>query len=63
MSEADRGLSVGVISLGCPKNLVDTEVMLGLLRQAGFALANEIANFKFCVVGCIESKNFILSHF
>jgi ribosomal protein S12 methylthiotransferase len=24
-----------VISLGCPKNLVDTEVMLGLLREAG----------------------------
>jgi len=30
--------AVGVIALGCPKNLVDTEVMLGLLRQAGFAL-------------------------
>ncbi len=38
---ADRGLAVGVISLGCPKNLVDTEVMLGLLRQAGFALATD----------------------
>jgi len=43
MSAPDRGLSVGVISLGCPKNLVDTEVMLGLLRQAGFALATETA--------------------
>ncbi len=39
----DRGLDVGVISLGCPKNLVDTEVMLGLLRQAGFALATDPA--------------------
>jgi len=29
---------VGVVSLGCPKNLVDTEVMLGLLEQAGFQL-------------------------
>ncbi len=29
---------VGVISLGCPKNLVDTEVMLGLLREAGFQI-------------------------
>jgi ribosomal protein S12 methylthiotransferase len=28
--------AVGVVSLGCPKNLVDTEVMLGLLREAGF---------------------------
>ena len=32
------GLAVGAISLGCPKNLVDTEVMLGLLDQAGFAI-------------------------
>ena len=32
------GVAVGAISLGCPKNLVDTEVMLGLLDQAGFAI-------------------------
>jgi len=34
-------LTVGVISLGCPKNLVDTEVMLGLLREAGFAITTD----------------------
>lgn len=38
---AAQPLSVGAISLGCPKNLVDTEVMLGLLRQAGFAIVPE----------------------
>ena len=38
-----RAISVGAISLGCPKNLVDTEVMLGLLREAGFALVPEEA--------------------
>src|SRR5216110_3768882 len=27
--------TVGVVSLGCPKNLVDTEVMLGHLKNAG----------------------------
>ncbi len=27
--------SVGIVSLGCPKNLVDTEVMLGYLRGRG----------------------------
>jgi ribosomal protein S12 methylthiotransferase len=27
--------SVGIVSLGCPKNLVDTEVMLGHLARAG----------------------------
>ncbi|MFI5180834.1 MAG: 30S ribosomal protein S12 methylthiotransferase RimO [Thermoanaerobaculia bacterium] len=30
--------SVGIVSLGCPKNLVDTEVMLGHLKEDGFAL-------------------------
>ncbi len=28
-------MTIGVVSLGCAKNRVDTEVMLGLLRQAG----------------------------
>ncbi|HEY3171242.1 MAG TPA: 30S ribosomal protein S12 methylthiotransferase RimO [Thermoanaerobaculia bacterium] len=30
--------SVGVVSLGCAKNLVDTEVMLGHLQRAGHAI-------------------------
>ncbi len=30
-----KSLPVGVVSLGCPKNLVDTEVMLGHLKRAG----------------------------
>lgn len=30
--------SVGIVSLGCPKNLVDTEVMLGHLAREGFVL-------------------------
>lgn len=34
-------MKVGVISLGCAKNLVDTEVMLGLLRQAGYEIVND----------------------
>ena len=29
---------VGFVSLGCPKNLVDSEVMLGLLKRAGLEL-------------------------
>ena len=27
--------SVGIVSLGCPKNLVDTEIMLGHLQRGG----------------------------
>ena len=31
---------MGFISLGCPKNLVDSEVMMGLLDRAGARLTN-----------------------
>jgi ribosomal protein S12 methylthiotransferase len=34
-------MKVGMISLGCPKNLVDSEVMLGLAEQAGHTLTSE----------------------
>jgi ribosomal protein S12 methylthiotransferase len=33
--------SVYFVSLGCPKNRVDTEVMLGLTGEAGFSVARE----------------------
>ncbi len=32
--------SVGIVSLGCPKNLVDTEVMLGHLQREGLTLSD-----------------------
>ena len=32
---------VGFVSLGCPKNLVDSEVMMGMLRQAGAELVRD----------------------
>ncbi len=35
---SSHGASVGMLSLGCPKNLVDGEVMLGRLREAGYRL-------------------------
>ncbi len=31
-------MKVGMVSLGCPKNLVDSEVMLGLLTERGYEL-------------------------
>lgn len=34
-------MNIGVISLGCSKNLVDTERMLGLLKDAGHCIVNE----------------------
>jgi ribosomal protein S12 methylthiotransferase len=35
---ATTGPSLAFVSLGCPKNLVDSEKMLGLLRDSGFTL-------------------------
>jgi ribosomal protein S12 methylthiotransferase len=33
-------LKVGIVSLGCPKNLVDSEIMLGIIKDSGFVLTN-----------------------
>jgi len=37
-SPKDHPLSVAFVSLGCPKNLVDSEKMLGLLAEDGIAI-------------------------
>ena len=34
-------LKVGMVSLGCPKNQMDAELMLARLREAGFELTAE----------------------
>ncbi|MEO8257814.1 MAG: 30S ribosomal protein S12 methylthiotransferase RimO [Acidobacteriota bacterium] len=36
-------MKIGLISLGCPKNLVDSEVMLGLATDAGYELTSNAA--------------------
>ncbi len=41
---------VGFISLGCPKNLVDSEVMMGMLHAAGAELTNDAADAEILVV-------------
>jgi len=43
-------MKIGLISLGCPKNLVDSEVMLGLAQQAGHVLTNDAADADVLVV-------------
>ncbi len=41
-ASSDRPVSrVAFVSLGCPKNLVDSEKMLGMLRDDGLTLVNE----------------------
>jgi len=39
----DRPLRVGLISLGCAKNLVDAEIMLGALLKDGVEITNDAA--------------------
>ena len=49
---------VGFVSLGCPKNLVDSEVMMGTLKQAGYEITNSAEEAETVVVntcGFIES--------
>ena len=43
-------MKIGLVSLGCPKNLVDSEVMLGLAREAGHELTNDAAGADVLVV-------------
>ncbi len=51
-------MKVGFVSLGCAKNLVDTEVMLGLLREHGLELTANPADADILIVNTCA---FILS--
>src|SRR5438874_5114470 len=41
---------VGFISLGCPKNLVDSEVMMGQLKQKGYEITGDASEAETLVV-------------
>jgi ribosomal protein S12 methylthiotransferase len=43
-------MKIGLVSLGCPKNLVDSEVMLGLAQQAGHELTPDAAEAEVLIV-------------
>jgi ribosomal protein S12 methylthiotransferase len=43
-------MKIGMVSLGCPKNLVDSEVMLGLAQKAGHQLTRDAADADVLVV-------------
>ena len=34
-------MNIGFVSLGCSKNRVDTEIMIGLLKQAGYKIVDQ----------------------
>ncbi|HEY9723730.1 MAG TPA: 30S ribosomal protein S12 methylthiotransferase RimO, partial [Oscillatoriaceae cyanobacterium] len=49
---------IGMVNLGCAKNQVDTEIMLGLLTQAGFEL---VADEKAADVVIVNTCGFLVS--
>lgn len=40
-NRTNRPVTVGFVALGCPKNIVDSEVMLAHIGQAGFVLSGD----------------------
>lgn len=44
------GNKINFISLGCPRNLVDTEVMLGILLHAGYEVAPTLEEADYIVI-------------
>ncbi len=56
MVQNNQKMSVKFISLGCPKNLVDSEVMAGLLKQSNYTIkeSDDVAD-----VGIVNTCGFI----
>ena len=51
-------MKIGVVSLGCPKNLVDSETMLGLIHEENYEITNDPSESEIIIVntcGFIES--------
>src|SRR6266446_10630508 len=46
----ERPVRVGLISLGCAKNLVDAEIMLGSLMKDGIEITNDAAEADVVIV-------------
>ncbi|MCX5715561.1 MAG: 30S ribosomal protein S12 methylthiotransferase RimO [Candidatus Omnitrophica bacterium] len=51
-----KKIKVALISLGCPRNLVDSEVMLGILKKGGFGVTEDFNN---CDAAIINTCAFI----
>ncbi len=52
------GKKIGLVSLGCPKNLVDSEIMLGKLRDEGYEFVQDRSDAQIIIVntcGFIDS--------
>lgn len=43
-------MKIGIISLGCPKNLTDSETIIGLLAEAGHEIVTEVSEAEIIIV-------------
>lgn len=50
LAQADFAGNVALVTLGCAKNLVDSEIMLGALQQRGFRPIDDVDNADLIVV-------------
>src|SRR5256712_4759018 len=65
-----RPISIGFVNLGCSKNQVDSEVMLGALARDGFTLTDDPARAEVVIINTCgfieeakqESINAIIEH-
>lgn len=58
MNSENQLIKIALVSLGCPKNLVDSECMMSLLKSKGFILTDNISEANVAVIntcGFIES--------
>jgi len=43
-------MQIGIKSLGCPKNLVDTEIICGILKEKGHQISGQINNSEIVII-------------
>lgn len=55
-SKTPKALRVGLLALGCPKNMVDAERLLGRFLEAGYALTHDPAKADILVVNTCGFK-------
>jgi len=70
LRDATRATTIGFVHLGCSKNQVDSEVMLGMLSKDGFVLTDDPARAEVVIINTCgfieeakqESINAIIEH-
>ena len=43
-------MKVGFVSLGCSKNLIDTEIMIGKFKKNNFEIVNDPKNAEIIII-------------